>query len=209
VKPVSLIHGPLAPLLVPNIDTDVIVRVDRLMEFQKGELGRYLFEPLRYFEDGRENPSFVLNQHGFRHTAVLLAGENFGCGSSREGAVWALLDFGIQCVVAPSFGDIFIGNCLQNGLLPIVMDEATIAGLARQGGPGRPPVTVDLRQGLLTPPSGEAIAFALPNDQRDRFLSGMDEIDETLRFAEAITRHQSYVRGAAPWIFPKERPRSL
>ena len=184
MKPLSVIHGPLAPLLVANIDTDVIVRVDRLMEFQRGELGRYLFEPLRYFDDGRENPAFILNQHGFRHSVILLAGENFGCGSSREGAVWALMDFGFQCVVAPSFG------------------ATTIADLAQQCGPGALPATVDLRRGLLTRPSGTSIRFALPNDQRERLLRGGDEIDATLCFEDDIARHQAAVRATMPWIFP-------
>jgi 3-isopropylmalate/(R)-2-methylmalate dehydratase small subunit len=202
MKPLSVIHGPVAPLLVANIDTDVIVRVDRLMEFQRGELGRYLFEPLRYFDDGRENPAFILNQHGCRHSVILLAGENFGCGSSREGAVWALMDFGIQCVVAPSFGDIFSSNCLQNGLLPIEMNATTIADLAQRCGPGTLPATVDLRRERFTPPSGTSIRFALPNDQRERLLSGGDEIDATLRFVDDIARHQAAVRATMPWIFP-------
>ncbi len=131
VDKVSVIQGVGAALLQPNIDTDVIIRVERLMAFQRGELGRYCFEALRYEgKDLRENPDFVLNGPRARGTSILLTGENFGCGSSREMAVWALMDLGIRCIISPSFGDIFFTNCLQNGLLPVVLPAADIQRLA-------------------------------------------------------------------------------
>jgi len=201
MKPVAVIRGPAAPLLTPNMDTEVIVRVVRLMEFQKGELGHYLFEPLRYFEDGRENPAFVLNQHGFRHSTILLAGDNFGCGSSREGAVWALQDFGIQCVIAPSFADIFFANSLQNGLLPIVLDPIQIGEIALQSVAGAVPTSVDLRRGVVELPSGKTFGFSLRADSRERLLSGMEEIDETLCLELDIAAYQERIRQAEPWIF--------
>ena len=201
MKPVALIRGPAAPLLIPNIDTEVIVRVVRLMEFGKGELSRFLFEPLRYFDDGRENPSFILNKHGFRHSVILLAGDNFGCGSSREAAVWALQDFGIQCVVAPSFGDIFFANCLQNGLLPVVLDSTQIKELAQQNVAGSLPTSIDLRRGILVQPSGRIVPFSLQQDQRERLLIGAEEIEQTLRFEDAIARYQERLRQSEPWIF--------
>jgi 3-isopropylmalate/(R)-2-methylmalate dehydratase small subunit len=203
MKPIALVRGPAAPLLTPNMDTEVIVRVVRLMEFQKGELGHFLFEPLRYFEDGRENPAFVLNQHGFRHSAILLAGDNFGCGSSREGAVWALQDFGIQCVIAPSFGDIFFTNSLQNGLLPIVLDPLQIGEIALQSLPGAAPTSVDLRRGVIELPSGKLFGFSLRADSRERLLSGVEEIDETLCFEPDIAKYQERTREAEPWVFCK------
>jgi 3-isopropylmalate/(R)-2-methylmalate dehydratase small subunit len=201
MKPIPLIRGPAAPLLIPNIDTEVIVRVVRLMEFRKGELGRYLFEPWRYFDDGRENPSFILNQHGFRHSVILLAGANFGCGSSREAAVWALQDFGIQSVVAPSFGDIFFANCLQNGLLPVVLEATQIKELAEQNVPGSLPTLIDLRRGILVQPSGKTVPFSLQRDHRERLLVGADEIEQTLRFEDAIAKYQERLRQSEPWIF--------
>ncbi len=202
MKPLRAVHGTIAPLLTPNIDTEVIIRVVRLMEFKRGELGRFLFEPLRYLADGSENPQFILNQHGFRHSTILLAGENFGCGSSREAAVWALMDFGIQCVIAASFGDIFAANCLQNGLLPLKLDAKLIGRLAQQCGAGERPATVDLAASLITTPAGEAIQFELPQASRTRLLYGRDSIDETLPLEDLISSYQARARVATPWLFP-------
>ena len=202
MSPVSIIRGPAAPLLSPDIDTETIIRVVRLMEFQRGEFGPYLFEPLRYFADGSEDPQFILNQHAFRHSNILLAGPNFGCGSSREAAVWALLDFGIQCVIAPSFGDIFLSNSVQNGLLPIVLEASRIDVIAREIRLDHPAIAVDLGLGLISLPSGKTLTFSVPDGERQRLLTGMDEIAETLQFEDAIMHYQRQLRVTNPWIFP-------
>src|SRR5579863_8871350 len=134
-----------APLLKRNIDTDVIIRIEKLISLDRAELGPHAFAPLRYRADGSENPDFVLNRPPYRGAQILIAGENFGCGSSREGAVWALWGMGLRCVIAPSFGDIFFNNCFQNGLLPITLDAAMVERLAElvEASQGQP-LTVDL-----------------------------------------------------------------
>ena len=201
MKPVSLITGPTAPLMLADIDTETIVRVERLMEFQRGELGPFLFESLRFFATGDENPAFILNRHGFRHSTILIAGENFGCGSSREAAVWALQDFGIQCVIAPSFGDIFAGNCVQNGLLPITLDIRQLTAIVDEIDDDRHEVTVDLDKEQVMLPSGRTIGFSLFADQRQRLLKGEDEISQTLQWDDAIACYQAAARVATPWLF--------
>jgi 3-isopropylmalate/(R)-2-methylmalate dehydratase small subunit len=130
MEPFTTVSGPAAPLLLANVDTDVIIRIEPLTQQPREALGRFAFEVLRYRPDGSEDPEFVLNQPAFRGAPILLAGTNFGCGSSREGAVWALPGIGIRCVIAPSFGDIFFSNYFQNGVLPIVLDEHMIEELA-------------------------------------------------------------------------------
>src|SRR5919205_1213678 len=126
MQPFTKVGGPAAPLLRANVDTDLIIRIERLVGTRREELGPFAFEALRRRADGSEDPDFVLNRPEYRGAPILLAGPNFGCGSSREGAVWALMGAGIRCVIAPSFGDIFFSNCFQNGLLPVVLPEETV-----------------------------------------------------------------------------------
>ncbi|MFC7538308.1 3-isopropylmalate dehydratase small subunit [Siccirubricoccus deserti] len=154
MQPFRTVTGIAAPLLRANIDTDMIIPVQRLVGASRDGLGPYGFERFRYLADGSDNPEFPLNRKAFRTAPILLAGENFGCGSSREGAVWTLMGMGLRCVIAPSFGDIFHNNCFQNGLLPVRLPEALIRRIAEavEASPGNARVTVDLeRQEVITP----------------------------------------------------------
>ena len=191
------VTGTAAPLLRPNVDTEVMIRVDRLISTPRGELGPWLFEAWRYDADGAEAPDFELNR--FRGARILLAGENFGCGSSREGAVWALDDYGIRAVVAPSFGDIFESNCFQNGILPVRLDTAEIASIARELDDGTE-MTVDLADSAITTPAGRRVPFSIAAERRDALLAGLDEIGMTLRLDPAIRAHQERDHAARPWL---------
>ena len=148
-----------APYLKPNVDTDLIIRVERCARTPKAELGRYAFEMARFLPGGAENPEFVLNQPPFRGAQILLGGENFGCGSSREMAVWAIAGLGVRCVIAPSFGEIFFGNCFQNGLLPVILPHEVVEriGGAMLADPSKAVLTVDLaRQKVVWPDGAES-----------------------------------------------------
>ena len=149
-----------APLLRPNINTDILIRIERLMYVPRGQLAKYCFEAWRYLPDGSEDPDFVLNKPAYRGAKILIGGPNFACGSSREAAVWSLWDFGFRCVIAPSFGDIFFNNCFQNGMLPIVLPADVVAELgeeaARAGeGANGAPFTIDLEQQLISRPPAD------------------------------------------------------
>ncbi|WP_291299061.1 3-isopropylmalate dehydratase small subunit [Elioraea sp.] len=204
MQPFTTVTGPAAPLLRPNIDTDVIIRVERLVGTTKAEMGAHAFEVWRRRADGSEDGDFVLNHPQFRTAPILLAGPNFGCGSSREGAVWALAGAGIRAVIAPSFSDIFANNALQNGLLPVVLPEATIAALAEEveASPGNARVTVDLDRMVVTAPSGAEHRFVIDPARREALLAGLDDIGLTLRQGEAIGAWQAEDRAARPWVWP-------
>ena len=203
MKPVTLIEGPAAPLLRDNVDTDLIIRIERISQLVRGQLGPYLFETLRYRGDGPqsgERDDFILNQRAFRQACTILGGKNFGCGSSREMAVWALEEAGIRCVIAPSFGDIFYNNCLQNGLLPVRLDADKIARIAAAASDGAS-IAVDLRAREIRAPGLSTIAFEFDDAQREVLLAGLDEIDQTLRLREAIDRFRAADREARPWAY--------
>ena len=195
--------APAAPLMRANVDTDLIIRIERLVGTGRTGLGPHAFETLRYRPDGSENPEFVLNKPAYRDSAILLAGPNFGCGSSREGAGWALMGAGIRCVIAPSFGDIFFANCFQNGLLPIALPEETIRNIAEQTeasqGAGR--TTVDLVAQTVTLPDGEQVRFTVDARKREALLEGLDDIALTLRHKDAIAGWQAKDRAARPWVW--------
>ena len=203
----TVLTGIAAPLLRANVNTDVLIRIERLMFVAKGELGPYCFEAWRYRPDGAEDPDFVLNKSAYRGAKILLAAENFGCGSSREQAVWSLWDMGFRCVIAPSFGDIFFGNCFQNGMLPIVLPAAVIAELATeietaaQRKANATELTVDLERRLITTPSGRAIPFAVDVAKRQALLDGLDEIGMTQRRESDIAAFQTADRTRRPWIY--------
>lgn len=197
MKPFITVTGVAAPLLQANIDTDVIIRIERLTE--GADLGHYALEAIRYLPDGSLNPKCVLNETRFTRAPILLAGRNFGCGSSREGAVTALMGMGVRCVLAPSFGDIFYGNCFRNGLLPIELAEAAIEKLAAQARDGD--FTVDLTKQVVIAPSGEVITFSIDPLQRDALLEGLDEIGLTLKSADAISAWQNADRVNRPWVW--------
>jgi 3-isopropylmalate/(R)-2-methylmalate dehydratase small subunit len=191
------ISGPTVALLQANVDTDVIIRIERLTG--GADLGLYAFEALRYLPDGSPNPDCVLNDPRFANAPILLAGRNFGCGSSREGAVTALMAMGLRCVIAPGFGDIFFANCFRNGLLPIVLPENAVKKLAAQSGIGD--FTVDLEAQLVRVPSGETISFPVDALQREGLLEGLDEIGLTLKDDGKIAAWQAIDRANRPWVW--------
>ena len=199
----ATLNSVAAPILRENIDTDVIIPILRLVgNSVRGTLGQWCFTPLRYKADGSENPEFVLNREPYRGAQILLTGVNFGCGSSREGAVWALYEMGIRCVIGSSFGDIFFNNCFQNGLLPVVLDRQTVESLAREveasQGAGR--ICVDLAEMTVTAPSGKRHSFAVEPARREALLAGLDEIAMTLKRAPEIAAFQARDREQRPWV---------
>src|SRR3954454_12614031 len=183
-----------APIMRTNVDTDVIISINRMIgNSVRGSLGKWAFGALRYLPDGSENPEFILNRPPYRGAEILLTGPNFGCGSSREAAVWALQEMGISAVVGSSFGDIFFNNCFQNGVLPVVLDEAVVRSLAAEveasQGAGR--VTVDLAEGVVVSPSGARHAFVVEPRRRTALLEGLDDIGLTLRRGDEIAAFQA------------------
>lgn len=196
----TTLTGRAAPLLMANVDTDVIIRIERLAGVPRAELGRYAFEALRYRADGGDDAEFVLNAPAFRGAPILLAGPNFGCGSSREAAVWALMGVGIRCVIAPSFGDIFYSNCVQNGVLPIALHEAGVKQLADHTIAGRD-VTVDLLQQQVTADGSAALPFVIDALRREQLLGGLDAIDLALRDRPTIQAWQDADRARRPWVW--------
>jgi len=197
----TTLTGIAAPMPMVNIDTDMIIPKQFLKTIARTGLGRNLFDEMRYAPDGSEIADFVLNQPAFRHAEILIAGENFGCGSSREHAPWALLDFGIRAVIAPSFADIFYNNCFKNGILPIVLPADQVAALmedAKKGANAR--LTVDLEAQTVTSPDGRRYAFEVDAFRKHCLLNGLDDIGLTLEKVSAINRFE--VQGAAlrPWV---------
>lgn len=199
-EPFSTATGPAAVLMLQNVDTDVILRIERLAALKPDELGDYAFEVLRYRDDGTENPAFILNQEPFRGAPILIAGANFGCGSSREAAVWALKGMGLRVFIAESFGDIFAANCFQNGLLPIRLAPAQVERLADLAADAVR-FTVDLAAQTIVAPGLDPIAFSVDAGLRQALLSGADEIDRTLLSADRIRGWQEDDRRARPWVW--------
>ncbi len=206
--------GIVAPLDRANVDTDAIIPKQFLKSVQRAGFGPNLFDEWRYLDHGEpgmdnsqrpENPDFVLNQPRYRDASILLARENFGCGSSREHAPWALLDFGFRVIIAPSFADIFFNNCFKNGILPIVLDEATVARLFSETEAGdRYALTVDLAAQTIETPTGEAIAFEVESGRKRRLLEGLDDIGLTLEHADDIRAYEARRREQAPWLFSEQ-----
>jgi len=204
MQPFTVVSGAAPWLPSANVDTDVIIRIGRLTgASSKAELGAHALEALRYLDDGGENPDCVFNQPAFRGAPILLAGENFGCGSSREGAVWALQGIGIRCIVAPSFGDIFFSNCFQNGVLAIRLPAPEVEALAAQSAEGGE-LTVDLTTCTIRVPSGAVRPFEVDPMRRDCLLHGLDDIGLTLKDDTLIRRWQDADRLLRPWAWPAE-----
>lgn len=193
--------GVAAPLPMVNVDTDKIIPSKWLKTVGRTGLGKGLFEALRYDADGSENPDFVLNKAPYREARILVAGANFGCGSSREHAVWALLDFGIRCVIASDLADIFFSNACKNGMLPVKLPQAQVDKLMKDAEAGGGPLTVDLEAQEITRPNGEAIAFEIDPFRKHRLLNGLDEIALTLEKAEAISAFEEKQKGRHPWLY--------
>jgi 3-isopropylmalate/(R)-2-methylmalate dehydratase small subunit len=192
--------GVAAPLPMINVDTDKIFPSGYLKTIERTGLGKVLFDEIRYRPDGSENPDFVLNQPPYRKAQILVAGDNFGCGSSREHAPWALLDFGIRCVIAPSFGDIFYNNCFKNGVLPIRLPEATVALLMEDAKKGANAVlTIDLEAQTISRPDGESVHFDIDPFRKHCLLNGLDDIGLTEQKAAAIASYEAKNRLEKPW----------
>jgi 3-isopropylmalate/(R)-2-methylmalate dehydratase small subunit len=202
-KPFTQLTAIAAPVMRSNIDTDVIIRIDRIVgNSVRGSLGKWAFGALRYLPDGAENPDFILNREPYRQAEILVTGPNFGCGSSREAAVWSLQEMGIRAVIGSGFGDIFFANCFQNGILPIVVDKGIVDGLAAEvehtQGAGR--ISVDLEAQTITSPSGKQIRFEIDPRRRAGLLGGLDEVALTLQRDDEIRAFQAADRTERPWI---------
>ncbi|HET6525508.1 3-isopropylmalate dehydratase small subunit [Sphingopyxis sp.] len=183
-----------APLPLTNVDTDMIIPAEYMKALTRSGLGRHLFRALRYDTDGRERADFILNRPACRDARILVADRNFGCGSSREHAVWALTDFGVRCVIAPSFGDIFAGNARKNGLLLIRLPDEDCARLRSEIEAAQyAPIEVDLEAQRIRLASGETIAFDFDPGDRRILMEGLDDIDRTLRHADAIARFEAAI----------------
>jgi len=195
------LSGVAAPLPMMNVDTDMIIPKQFLKTIKRSGLGVNLFDEMRYDDDGREIPDFVLNKPQYREAQVLIAGENFGCGSSREHAPWAIKDFGIRCVIAPSFADIFYNNCFKNGILPIALPQEQVDLLMREAEKGaNARFEVDLEAQTVTTPEGEVIPFEVDAFKKHCLLEGLDDIGLTLSKAEAIDSFEARAAQSRPWV---------
>ena len=198
----TTLTGIAAPLPKANVDTDQIIPARFLKSISRTGFGKNLFANFRYNADGSENPDFVLNQEPYRKAEILIAFENFGCGSSREHAPWALLDFGIRCVIAPDFADIFHNNSFKNGVLPVKLPREICEQLmedARMGGNAR--LTVDLEREVVVRPNGEEIPFKIDPLRRHLLLNGLDDIGQTLQHAAAIDGFEAKQKASQPWLY--------
>lgn len=201
MQPFVRVTGIAAPLMRTNVDTDQITPGHTGMKVQTTGFGAGLFFNWRYLAGGVENPDFVLNQPPYRQARFLVAGANFGCGSSREFAVWALRDFGIRAVIASSFGAIFTSNCYMNGVLPIVLDDPSVAAIAAEISADRAEMTVDLATSTLLSPAGVGHRFHVPALQRERLLEGLDAVDATRKRDALIAAFQASDAAVRPWIY--------
>jgi 3-isopropylmalate/(R)-2-methylmalate dehydratase small subunit len=199
MEPFTRVSGRAIPLLLPNIDTDIIIRVERMTSVDAAVLAPWAFEALRYRPDGSVVPDFVLNDDRYRQAPILLAGENFGCGSSREPAVWAIQGLGVRCIVAPSFGDIFFSNCFTNGLLCVLLDAAAVGVLAQCAADGRE-ISVDLPAQRVSAPDG-SWTFNVGSMQKSMLLEGMDEMELALRRLSETDKWEGTDRVTRPWAW--------
>jgi len=197
----TTLTGVAAPLNMINVDTDMIIPKQYLKTILRTGLGQGLFDELRREADGTEKPGFVLNQPAWRNAKILIAGENFGCGSSREHAPWALLDYGITCVIAPSFGDIFYNNAFKNGVLPIRLPTETVQQLIEDAGNGANAIfTIDLAAQTISRPDGGVVSFEIDPFRKHCLLNGLDDIGLTLERTEKIDSYETRQRLTQPWL---------
>jgi 3-isopropylmalate/(R)-2-methylmalate dehydratase small subunit len=197
----TTLTGVAAPMPLVNIDTDMIIPKQFLKTIKRSGLGKNLFDEMRYDAKGNENPDFVLNRPAYRKAEIIVAGDNFGCGSSREHAPWALLDFGIRSVISTSFADIFYNNCFKNGILPIVLKPEEVAVLmkdAEKGANAR--ITVDLAAQTVTSSDGEVFRFEIDAFKKQCLLEGLDDIGLTAQKAPAIAAYEARAAAERPWV---------
>jgi 3-isopropylmalate/(R)-2-methylmalate dehydratase small subunit len=203
MQPFTKLTGIAAPLPLVNVDTDKIIPARHLKTIKRTGLGVHLFETLRYHDDGSERPEFVLNREPYRHAEILITGENFGCGSSREHAPWALLDFGIHAVIAPSFADIFFNNCFKNGILPIVLPQAQIDILQREASEAEDPTfNIDLdKQEIQRPTGNEVLTFDVDSFRKHCLLNGLDDVGLTMQKSKRIDDFEAAQKASQPWLY--------
>ncbi len=201
MQPFKTLTGVAAPLPMINVDTDMIIPKDYLKTVKRTGLGKGLFAELRYNDDGSENPDFVLNKPAYKRATILVAGDNFGCGSSREHAPWALLDHGIRCVISTSFADIFYNNCFKNGILPVTVSPEDLDKLMDDAARGaNATLTVDLEAQEIRGPDGGVIKFDVDGFQKHCLLNGLDDIGLTLAKSPKIAAFEERTAAARPWV---------
>lgn len=194
----TVLTGVAAPLAMINVDTDMIIPKQFLKTIKRTGLGKNLFDEMRYTQDGAEIADFVLNKPAYRAAKVLVAGANFGCGSSREHAPWAIADFGIRCVIAPSFADIFFNNCFKNGILPIKLPTEQVEALLKQANGAE--FTIDLENQVVVAPDGAKTAFEVDPFRKHCLLNGLDDIGLTLMKGDKIEAFEAARKQSAPWL---------
>ncbi|TAL01372.1 MAG: 3-isopropylmalate dehydratase small subunit [Rhodospirillaceae bacterium] len=200
----SVLKGVAAPLPMTNVDTDMIIPKQFLKTIKRTGLGKSLFFDMRYDDSGAERPEFVLNKAPYRHAAILIAGANFGCGSSREHAPWALEDFGLRCVIAPSFADIFYNNCFKNGMLCVTLPQAEIDALLAKAGTGNTAgaeFAVDLVNQTITAPDGTVTSFDIDVTRKQNLIEGLDDIGLTLKQSDKIAAFEARQKAEQPWLY--------
>ena len=197
----TTLEGVAAPLRMINVDTDMMIPKQYLKTIRRTGLGKGLFSEQRYRDDGSENPDFVLNKSAYRKAKILVAGDNFGCGSSREHAPWALLDFGIRCVISTSFGDIFYNNCFKNGILPVRVSPEDLEKLFEDAERGaNATLTVDLEKQEIRGPDGGMVKFEVDSFRKQCLLNGLDDIGLTMMKAGKIDRYEAQAKAERPWL---------
>ncbi|MBL4747301.1 MAG: 3-isopropylmalate dehydratase small subunit [Magnetovibrio sp.] len=197
----EMLTGVAAPMPIRNIDTDMIIPKQFLKTIKRDGLGVHLFDEMRYLDDGSENPDFVLNKAAYRTAKIIVASDNFGCGSSREHAPWALKDFGITVIISTSFADIFYNNCFKNGMLPIRVDEDTLAKLMDDADRGQnATLTIDLVAQTISGPDGGTVSFEIDPFRKRCLLEGLDDIGLTLKKADKIATYEAKQKSSQPWL---------
>jgi 3-isopropylmalate/(R)-2-methylmalate dehydratase small subunit len=197
----TVLEGVAAPLPMINVDTDKVIPKQYLKTIKRTGLGKGLFAEMRYKDDGSENPDFVLNKPAYRNAKIIVAGDNFGCGSSREHAPWALLDYGIRCVISTSFADIFYNNCFKNGILPIKVSPEDLEKLFDDANRGaNATLTVDLEKQEIRGPDGGKVHFEIDAFRKHCLLNGLDDIGITMVKSEQIADHEQKAKAARPWM---------
>ncbi len=196
------LNGVAAPLDMINVDTDQIIPKLHLRTIKRTGLGKVVFEELRFNTDGSEKPEFVLNREPYRNAKILVAGDNFGCGSSREHAPWALLDFGIRCIISTSFADIFYNNCFKNGILPIIVSKEELDALMGDAGDtDNPELRIDLEAQTIRRPNGPIVSFTIDEFRRECLLEGLDDIGLTMQKVDKIGEFEVEQRQSQPWLY--------